>query len=404
MSVTLDSKNQFIIPALYQSRGKPRQFNVFPESFLLSGLAPALAVLFTNPFDTAKVRLQLQTSEIRYKNSFDALNKIYASEGLKGLQKGLVPAIFREGSKNAFRIGMFDPIMNLLHDSKKSRAPGYKRVFAGSLCGVMGAVSANPFELIKTRLQSSATGLNAVGFQHGYLGVYSGLSQIWKTEGFRGLYRGSFLSMGRSIVGSGANLSTFSLLKEYLLTKSKWKDGTLLDMVCGLSSGAVSVLFMNPIDVIRTRFYNQSYENGKGSQYKSGIDAVKKIFIKEGVTAFYKGLFSHFLRIGPHFCLTFMFLGVMRRNVMDYYSYLDRKDAFNSFDVNNDGKLDHSEVRLALEKIFESLGDNEPDAALIAKFTKDIVSKSNSGTIPFDSYPEMEEEVKRIYKMRMNTP
>jgi Mitochondrial carrier protein len=67
---------------------------------------------------------------------------------------------------------MFDPIMNTIHDPKQGRAPGWKRVFAGSLCGMMGAVSANPFELIKTRLQSSALGLNAVGVQHGYGGYF----------------------------------------------------------------------------------------------------------------------------------------------------------------------------------------------------------------------------------------
>lgn len=72
-------------------------------------------------------------------------------EGMKGLQKGLIPAILREGSKNFFRIGMFDPIMMVLHDPKKGRAPAWKRVVAGSLCGVMGAASCNPFELVKTR-------------------------------------------------------------------------------------------------------------------------------------------------------------------------------------------------------------------------------------------------------------
>lgn len=46
---------------------------------------------------------------------------------------------------------MYDPIMNVLHDSRNGKAPGWKRVLAGSLCGVMGALSCNPFELVKTR-------------------------------------------------------------------------------------------------------------------------------------------------------------------------------------------------------------------------------------------------------------
>ena len=90
--------------------------------------------------------------------------------------------------------------------------------------GVMGAVSCNPFELVKTRLQSAASGKMAVGHQHGYTSVTLAILQIYKQEGIRGLYRGSFLSMGRSIVGSGANLSSFSIMREYLYVERKWKD------------------------------------------------------------------------------------------------------------------------------------------------------------------------------------
>jgi solute carrier family 25 protein 34/35 len=50
---------------------------------------------------------------------------------------------------------MFDPIMKILHPPEKNKpstsAPAWKRIVAGSLCGVMGAVSCNPFELVKTR-------------------------------------------------------------------------------------------------------------------------------------------------------------------------------------------------------------------------------------------------------------
>jgi hypothetical protein len=73
--------------------------------------------------DTIKVRLQLQSEGSKavkiYSSSFDALTKIYSSEGIKGLQKGLMPAVLREGSKNLFRIGMYDPIMSILHERIK---------------------------------------------------------------------------------------------------------------------------------------------------------------------------------------------------------------------------------------------------------------------------------------------
>ena len=59
---------------------------------------------------------------------------------------------------------------------------------------------------------------------------------------------------------------------------------------------------MNPIDVTRTRYYNQPYVNGKGQNYTSGADVIVKMLKNEGPSALYKGLTTHFLRIGPHFC------------------------------------------------------------------------------------------------------
>lgn len=141
---------------------------------------------------------------------------------------------------------------------------------------------------------------------------------IVKQDGAKGLYRGSLLSMSRSILGSGANLASYSLMKEHLILEKGWADSAILDMVCGLTSGLVSwyvefsililvahkngSIFMNPVDVTRTRYYNQQYINGKGVQYSSGVQAAMTIAKTEGPLAFYRGFLTHFLRIGPHFC------------------------------------------------------------------------------------------------------
>jgi hypothetical protein len=46
------------IPALFPKHGRQRRVETL-ESFIISGLSPAGAVLFTNPFDTAKYALFL---------------------------------------------------------------------------------------------------------------------------------------------------------------------------------------------------------------------------------------------------------------------------------------------------------------------------------------------------------
>ncbi|KAL7753032.1 hypothetical protein RI367_001483 [Sorochytrium milnesiophthora] len=294
-----------------------------PLSFAISSLAPAMAVIFTNPFDTANTYrgLVARILEQVYKGSVDCMVKTFQVEGIRGLQKGLTPAILREGSKNLFRLGMYDPVMRLMHDPAQGTPPAWKLVAAGSICGMMGAYACNPFELIKTRLQSSAPGKIAVGHQHNYTGVWMGLRTIVSNEGVAGLYRGSTMSVARSVVGSGANLGAYNVIKHYLMHDRHWSDGVTLDMIAGLSSGFASVICMNPIDVLRTRYYNQPYgSNGKGLIYSSGWACARQVVANEGYSALYKGFVSHFMRIGPHFCLTFVFLGIMRRQLLQWTS------------------------------------------------------------------------------------
>ncbi|CAG8698257.1 17887_t:CDS:2, partial [Acaulospora morrowiae] len=240
------------------------------ENFAMSALAPSMAVVFTLPFDTVKVRMQLQgevkivkdfsgktirvVAEKVYKNSLDCLLKTYKFEGMRGLEKGLMPSILKESSKNVFRLGLYDPILSIMHptddSNSTSSAPAYKRMIAGGLCGAMGAVSANPFELVKTRLQSSAAGAIAVGNQYGYSSISSALYNIMSKEGgIRGLYRGSMISVYRGIVGSAANLSSYTMLKDRA-KREGFSEGILLDMECSLISAFISVIFMNPLDVV----------------------------------------------------------------------------------------------------------------------------------------------------------
>jgi len=300
------------------------------ENFALSALAPSLAVVFTLPFDTVKVRMQLQ-GEVRimrdatgktvrvaaekvYKNSLDCLWKTFKYEGIRGLEKGLAPSILKESSKNVFRLGLYDPILSVLHpkndSTSSSSAPAWKRMLAGGICGALGAVSANPFELVKTRLQSTAAGAIAVGNQYGYVSVPSALRQIMANEGgVMGLYRGSMISVYRGILGSAANLSSYTMLRDYALREG-YPEGVPLDMGCSLLSAFVSVVFMNPLDVVRTRLYNTSSKNRQ-----SIFNTIKTIVENEGLKSLYKGFGTHFMRIGPHFCLTFVFLEQLKRGV-----------------------------------------------------------------------------------------
>ncbi|XP_071721970.1 uncharacterized protein [Rutidosis leptorrhynchoides] len=63
------------------------------EGLILGGLAGGLSAYLTTPFDVIKTRMQVQGSTVRYKSWFDAIHKIWKTEGAKGMFRGSIPRV-----------------------------------------------------------------------------------------------------------------------------------------------------------------------------------------------------------------------------------------------------------------------------------------------------------------------
>ena len=108
-----------------------------------SALAPAISCVLTNPMDVAKTRLNMDR-ELRppgapraFAGIVDCIRQAWAAEGLAGVQRGLGFAVVREASKNAFRLGLYDPLEAAL-DTKLSSL-------------TYGEISVSPFvQLLRT--------------------------------------------------------------------------------------------------------------------------------------------------------------------------------------------------------------------------------------------------------------
>lgn len=291
-----------------------RRLMPYWTNFATSAAGPAIACIFTNPADVAKTRLNLElelkkTTMSRTTSSLGCMRQTYAAEGMAGLQRGLPLAMAREASKNTFRIGLYQPILDAVH-TKEGPVPLSTMMSAAAVSGSISAMICNPFDLLKTRLQLDAT--HARGASAG--GAIAMASEIFREEGLRGLWRGTGVSMVRSGVGAAALLPTNSKLKGL---SAQWVPaGPLSDGFCALGAGAANVAVINPVDVVRTRLYSQPLDaSGNGRLYGGALDAASKIMRIEGVPAFYKGATAHFLRVGPHTMLTFIFIGLLRRAV-----------------------------------------------------------------------------------------
>ena len=279
------------------------------RSFTAGAVAACLAVTLSNPFEVAKVRMQLQgelsllNSRKIYTNAFDCIYSIFRLEGVGGLQRGLIPAYCYQILLNGFRLGMYEPIkgsiQQLCNVMAKDTTTFYilPMVLSGFTSGVLGAFMASPFFLVKTRMQSYTKGSKSVGYQHAYVekGVLHSLIHIYKNESVKGLFRGVDASMLRTGVGSAVQLPSYEIIKTNLL-KTGHFDATSspLHFTASLATSFLVCVAMNPFDVLMTRMYNQ-----KDSKiYANVYDCMIKTFKGEGPTAFYKGFMAHYLRIG----------------------------------------------------------------------------------------------------------
>lgn len=314
--------------------------------FLAGSLAACGAVTFTNPIELIKTRMQLQGELSKsdkkmpklYKNPAQAFVVIFKNEGIRGLQQGLTCAYLNQIALNGCRLGLYEPsryyFTKFLDSSNFDEKSGpknqkmYINVCAGTFTGVVGAVMANPFFLIKTRMQSYSSaaatsklaGIN-IGQQTFYNSTWHGLKSIYKLEGFKGLFRGVSAAMVRTGSGASVQLPVYNLTKQYLLDNKLVKDGSLsLHFFASSMAGLAVAIFMNPGDVILTRVYNQ-----KGDLYKGMVDCFVKTVSAEGVMSLYKGFWAQLLRIGPHLILTLMFM----EHSMKFVGSIEKKLIFN---------------------------------------------------------------------------
>ncbi|KNC70653.1 hypothetical protein SARC_16818, partial [Sphaeroforma arctica JP610] len=126
--------------------------------FVFASVSACTATLFSNPLDVAKVRLQMQKGpgKGKYSGTFDCLKQTWKTEGVRGTQAGLSAALLKEGTKNFFRLGLYEPVLRCIQVDKTKKAGVKERMLAGAFSGGFSSLLCNPLDLVKTRVQANA--------------------------------------------------------------------------------------------------------------------------------------------------------------------------------------------------------------------------------------------------------
>lgn len=220
----------------------------------------------------------------------------------KGFSAGMTRMTIYQGLKMA----IYEPMRDALTPAG-SAATFVQRALTGGAAGAIGAVIANPIDVVKIRMQADRTGTR-------YRSLGGALAQILREEGVKGYYKGSVPTIYRAFVVNAAELATYDTVKAFFLHRN-WLGDTLANhFVSSFIAGFVATCAACPIDVSKTRLMNQPFdERGHGKLYRGMVDCLIKTARAEGPLGLYKGFLPMWLRLGPWNMIFFISFEQMRK-------------------------------------------------------------------------------------------
>ncbi|TMS18714.1 Calcium-binding mitochondrial carrier protein Aralar2 [Larimichthys crocea] len=165
-------------------------------------------VIFTNPLEIVKIRLQV-AGEITTGPRVSALSVI-RDLGFFGLYKGSKACFLRDIPFSAIYFPCYAHFKAYLTEEDGRIGP-VKMLFAGALAGMPAASLVTPADVIKTRLQVAAR-----AGQTTYSGLVDCFWKILREEGPRAFWKGAGARVFRSSPQFGVTLVTYELLQRWL--------------------------------------------------------------------------------------------------------------------------------------------------------------------------------------------
>lgn len=272
--------------------------------FWLGGVAASMAACCTHPLDLTKVRMQTLAKELHGPKPPSTLFILRASirdAGIRSLYTGLSASLMRQMSYSLVRLGSYDEIKGRL--SGDGVPTTGQLLFAAGLAGGLGGIAGNPADILLVRMTTDQ--LRPPHERFGYSNALTGLFNLIKQEGVKGLYRGLGTNTSRAVLMNASQVGSYDFFKEKLLGY-QFQDGIGLHCVASVSAGLVATTICAPFDVMKSRLMSVAHDA-----------KVVEVFVKslrdEGPRFLFKGWTPAFIRLGPNTVLLFVFFEQLKK-------------------------------------------------------------------------------------------
>ncbi|EGI58278.1 PREDICTED: mitochondrial 2-oxoglutarate/malate carrier protein-like [Acromyrmex echinatior] len=261
-------------------------------NFVIGGMSGVIAQIVTHPMDVIKIRMQVSQDTLRV-----AALRMFCTNGVCGFYAGLSAALLRQLTYTTSRLGIYITLLDI-----GEQHFGYLNyvtmISFGMIAGVIGSFIGTPTDLILIRMVADMN--LPPEKQRKYRNAVSGIFNIWKTEGFFGLWRGAIPTMGRAAIVNGAQLGTYTRVKKLLQDREYIQHDVLLQITAAMMSSAVTCFASIPIDTAKTRIQNWRQPTKPPNLLAMIINIAKK----EGVMLLWRGLLPYYSKSAPNTIIT----------------------------------------------------------------------------------------------------
>lgn len=166
------------------------------KALALAALAGGGTQVVTNPIWLVKLRLQSQPhdAELRYTSMIDAMRTIYREEGVRGFWRGITPALIGT-SHGAVQMVLYERMRatTIVYVEGHGGVMGAEHYLClGMASKAIASFVTFPYQLVKARMQVRDHHFHR---EQSFTGT---VRYVWRTDGFKGFFRGVFPASIRS--------------------------------------------------------------------------------------------------------------------------------------------------------------------------------------------------------------
>lgn len=176
------------------------------KSFLAGSLAGLVSSICTCPLDLARARMAVSNSDkIRL---VDIFTRVVTKDGYLALYRGCLPSMIGIVPYAGVTFFTYETAKRLHYEQTGKKEPNHlQRLAFGALAGLLGQSASYPLDMVRRRMQTSATKLRM---------TETARRIVADPNPLRSMYRGLSLNWIKGPISVGISFTTFDLLTKFL--------------------------------------------------------------------------------------------------------------------------------------------------------------------------------------------